>query len=176
MQMSQSPLTERGGTFPVAAPGPKNYMSYNSGGAYDDDAYSLYAPSNYGNEGKMEIQRNEQQDTQRGPVEFHRESRMTGQSDRPSKRGFEVMNQEAVTRSQEPTSNNQEITQGGNYYACPVCSDLAIKACGCQYRDAACSKGHIWFMNGGKRMMGISPGHGPQQPTSAPPREMIYTD
>lgn len=125
-----SPLNERGGSSSGISQLSKNYMQYNDGGSYDDQDYSQYASSNYGHD---------------QPTQPHHGGKHS------SPPGFEVL------RHQEPETSGQvhPIEQGGNYYICPLCKGLAVKTCGCPYRDAQCSNGHSWFITGGVKQLGI---------------------
>jgi len=63
---------------------------------------------------------------------------------------------------QPPQSTMQNFKQPNiinNYYLCPVCNQLAISTCNCQFRDAYCSNGHNWYYYNGNKQQGLSPNH-----------------
>jgi len=78
------------------------------------------------------------------------------QNPKPST-GFEVLNRESLSIQDK---SPPVFPIGNNYYLCPLCSQTAIRTCGCEYRDAECSLGHKWFSDSQQmRQIGISPGH-----------------
>jgi hypothetical protein len=147
-----TPDAERGGTFAGANQTAKNYMQYNQAESYDDDNYSSYASSNYGSDGGGAIHKNDGTQSQMG-------SQLYPPPSNGQKRGFEVMNQDALV----PSPNTQQpilpVDTSSSYYTCPVCATLATKTCSCQYRDAMCSNGHSWFLEQGRKQPGVSIHH-----------------
>lgn len=171
--ISQSiPESERGGTgmFPGSM-GPPNYMQYSAGGTYDDGRYSQYAVAEYGMASESSFpQRN-------GPIsqpstnsnlldgitagrtpdtgsairqgmpnqEWISGDNRSGQSS-SSHQAFEIIEAEAPISKPNTESNNST-----SYYACPACSEIAIRVIDSPTRDAMCRNGHVWrFINGKK--------------------------
>lgn len=66
-------------------------------------------------------------------------------------KGFEVLN--------TPTEKQGKLNSTSNYFQCPLCLELAISSCDCEYRDCSCSNGHKWYRVSGVKTMGISPNH-----------------
>lgn len=131
--MSQpSVLNERGGFLANQNYGAKNYMRYISGGAYDDDNYTLYAPANYENISMQKDDKNSKNDTNES--QYNRTE---------NSKGFEVLGNKGDS----------------NYYHCPNCNKVAVRTCGCQYKDSLCPNNHSWHLDNGKRQSGISPNH-----------------
>jgi hypothetical protein len=176
-QHPSSVLTERGGS--AAGRGGqfgKNYMEYSAGGAYDDDHYSMYAPANYGSNGGMQIlpsgsnprfppnpemppeqEEVEKEIPRQGASVDRPHSGFSGVSGGPgvsssAKKGFQVLNH-------PPVKTNMPSADPRNHYLCPECGSLAVRICGCQYRDAQCTNNHSWFSIGGHKYPGISPNH-----------------
>ena len=57
-------------------------------------------------------------------------------------------------------SSQSSMTQSSNYYECPVCKNLAVSTCSCQFKDASCPNGHKWFRSiNGIKQIGTSPNH-----------------
>lgn len=149
-QYTKPAIAERGGAGVGPASMGKNYMQYTLGGSYDDDQYNLYASANYGSDGTGSMDSNS-----RAPpsLAINDPSRPQMDETKESRKGFQVMNQDALN------PETKSINQVANYYTCPACNTLATKTCGCQYRDAGCANGHLWFWADGKKQPGISPNH-----------------
>ena len=121
-----------------------NYMSYSNGGTYDEDIYSGYATATYG--GTERTFTKEDQSAPAQPTEMKKPS-------------FEVIG------ANQPQTQPPEKTAIQTYYTCPVCGNTASRACGCEYRDASCSRGHsVKVFKAGKRELGVSPNHLPNGP------------
>lgn len=173
---SQQAIAERGGKFPGATQMGKNYMTYLTGGAYDDDTYSLYAPAEYGMQGQVSLNATipdslrMQNPTDPNMVRSAPVTSMPNKIQAPlatetqpeqmSRQMQQQMCQQMPQQMPQPqVPRQQPPQQSNNYFSCARCGSLATQTCGCPYRDSTCSNGHSWYIAGGTIQPGFPPNH-----------------
>lgn len=120
-------------------PQSKNYLAYDfSGNPYDK--YEGYSVTNFERSDKVLSQPSNVLE----PLEIPDHQPQTQR-----KKGFQVLN----------VAPEESVKQTSNYYQCPVCLELAVSSCDCEYRDCKCSSGHSWYRVSGVKTLGVSPNH-----------------
>jgi hypothetical protein len=129
----------------------KNYMEYTQSLSYDDQQYDMYADSNYGVYSPqmtkdVSIIENPRKESLQ-PIQPPLPSSIKSQIDKDS-------NKSIISNTHQSISK-----RNSSLYACPVCDNIAISVCSCQYRDAECQNSHYWYIKDGIKHVGNSPFH-----------------